>query len=296
MKNRIGQFTLAAAATVLLAACSGKQAKSDSAVSAETLAPQSATTASADSSAAGGGIPLKADGSKLMAGVAVKVASDTFKPYRFQDTSGKWTGYDFAVLDALSDILGFTYEFNEIEFSGVVASVSMGKSTLAPTLCATAEREKVLDFTEPYHIPKPLFAVLKTSGYSSSGDLMGKKVVVTFGTTWETMLRERFTGGTITAMDTLSSAVADVKTGRQDALFGDSVQIAQYAKENDLKTIPWNVDYQVPADNFGFKKGSPYVDPFNKALKYLKKTGKLGEIQAQWLGQDSVTDWSSAAE
>jgi ABC-type amino acid transport substrate-binding protein len=295
MKKRIGQFTLAAAVMVLLASCSSKQTKSGSTVSAGEGTQQPVAAAAADSSASDG-IPLKADGTKLMAGVAVKVASDTFKPYRFQDSSGKWTGYDFAVLDALSDVLGFTYEFNEIEFSGVVASVSMGKSTLAPTLCATEERKKVLDFTEPYHIPKPLFAVQGSSGYTSVAGLAGKKVAVTFGTTWETMLRDNFTGGTITAMDTLSSAVADVKTGRQDALFGDSVQIAQYAKENGLKTISWNVDYQVPADNFGFKKGSPYVEPFNKALEYLKKTGKLAEIQTLWLGKDSVTDWSSVAE
>lgn len=257
-------------------------------------------TSSAGSSSAGSeikedenGAPVKADGSKLMDGVKLTVSSDNYKPYRYQDENGKWIGYDFAVLDALSDVLGFTYDFEEIEFSGVVASVSSGKTDMAPTLCATEERKEVLDFTEPYHIPKPLFAVKKDSDINSVEDLKGKKVAVTFGTTWETMLNEEMSDAKITSMDTLSSVVADVSAGRQDAIFGDSVQIAEYAKDNDLKTISWDVDYNVPADDFGLKKGSEYVEPINKGLEYLKDSGKLAEIQEKWLGKDSVTDWSS---
>lgn len=242
------------------------------------------------------GMPVNSDGSKLMEGATLVMSSDNFKPYRYQNESGEWIGYDFAVMDALSEILGFTYEFSEIEFSGVVTSVSTGKSDVAPTLVATEERKEVLDFTEPYHIPKPLFAVQEDSDISSVDDLIGKKVAVTFGTSWETMLNDQLPEATITAMDTLSSVVADVVAGRQDVMFGDSVQITSYAKENDLKTIEWDTDYTVPENNFGFKKGSAYVEYFNKGLEYLKSSGELQKLQEEWLGSESATDWSTVSK
>ena len=284
MKKKLLAMVLAGVMVFGLVGCGGK--------SDETTDTSSNVSAS-DTTVDENGAPVNKDGSKLMEGVKLTVSSDNYKPYRYQDENGEWIGYDFAVLDKLSEVLGFTYDFEEIEFSGVVASVSSGKTDLAPTLCATEERKNVLDFTEPYHIPKPLFAVKSDSDISSVDDLKGKKIAVTFGTTWETMLNDEMKDAEITSMDTLSSVVADVSAGRQDAIFGDSVQITEYAKDNDLKTISWDVNYNIPADDFGLKKGSPYVEPINKGLEYLKESGELAELQEKWLGEDSVTDWSS---
>lgn len=289
MKKRWVSVLMTAVLAAGLAGCGGAASESSSASSASSTSSASTSGTSGDAE----GAPVNADGSKLMEGVSLVMSSDNYKPYRYQDESGEWVGYDFAVMDALSDILGFTYTFEEMEFSGVVTSLTSGHSDVAPTLCATEERKEVLDFTEPYHIPKPLFAVAEDSDIDSVEDLAGKNVAVTFGTTWETMLNEELPEANITSMDTLTSVVADVVAGRQDAIFGDSVQIAEYAKENGLKTIEWDTDYAVPADDFGFVKGSEYVDAFNQGLEYLKSTGKLAELQEEWLGAESVTDWST---
>ena len=305
MKKKAVAVLLAAAMTAAATGCGSSSQDSGSTSESSTSESSSGSSTSESSTSASSaddssnatadadGAPVNEDGSKLMEGVTLVMSSDNYRPYRYQDESGQWIGYDFAVMDALSEILGFTYTFEEMEFSGVVTSLTSGHSDVAPTLCATEERLEVLDFTEPYHIPKPLFAVAEDSDIESVEDLVGKNVAVTFGTTWETMLYDELPEANVTAMDTLTSVVADVVAGRQDALFGDSVQIAEYAEANGLRTIEWDTDYTIPADDFGFIKGSEYVEPFNLGLQYLKSTGELAALQEEWLGAESVTDWST---
>lgn len=228
-----------------------------------------------------------------MEDVHLKMTASSFQPFRYADTDGSYIGYDFDVLDELSEMLGFTYEFTEIEFAGTIASITTGESDFAGTLTETDERKQTLDFTEAYYRPKAGIGVAKGSDIQKYEDLVGKKITAPFGTTHQD-IAESIEGTEVTAMDSLVPAVQDVVAGRADAIMGDSVQVKVYAEEGglDFYVLDESKTKELSSYHFAFAKNSPYIEHFNKGIQELKENGKLEELQKKWLGEENITkEW-----
>lgn len=246
---------------------------------------------------ADGTTAAEVDSSKPLAGKKLKVMCSAFKPWRYADTSGKYIGIDFQIIDELANRLGFTYEFEEIEFAGTVTAISTGQGDMACTMSWTEERAKSLDFSEPYYYAVTGILTMDSS-IKSWSDLKGKKVGVAQGTTFETIL-QKTDGINVSSLDRITTAVEELRSGRVDAVYCDAAQANAYAKdmaslgaksivvsENDIgKTAS---DYR-----WSFTKGSEYVKYINEALEEMKKDGSLNKIITDNLGAEYCPDWST---
>jgi polar amino acid transport system substrate-binding protein len=73
-------------------------------------------------------------------------------PFAIKNSNGTWTGISIDLWRAIATDLGVTYELREFDLTGLLNGVKNGSLDLAvAALSITAEREKMMDFSHPFH-------------------------------------------------------------------------------------------------------------------------------------------------
>jgi len=264
----------------VFAGCSGSSTASSAAGSATT-----ASVAAADS--------------KPLSGKHYKLAVNaTFAPFEVStvDTSGNTViqGFDVDLVEAMSKDLGFTYEFNDMEFKGLIGALQSGRADFVISgLSPTEERKKTVDFTDNYFTVKTALIEKKGGTLKTMVDIKGKKVSAVFGTDYE---REaKAAGAVVTALDSSPLVMQELLNGRVDASLMDASQAALKAKENpslEYHVIPAAEINNGVADVFAIAcpKGSPLVATLNAELKKLNENGTVKTITEKWMGKEFLSD------
>ncbi|MBI4800705.1 MAG: transporter substrate-binding domain-containing protein [Desulfarculus sp.] len=84
---------------------------------------------------------------RLVVGTAI------VEPFSFKAADGRWVGITMELWDNMARHLGVEYEVREMTLSDLLHAVEQGQVDLAATaLTVTADREKLLDFSQPYFL------------------------------------------------------------------------------------------------------------------------------------------------
>lgn len=258
-KKLLSMFTLALAASMVLAACG--------------------TDSKESSSGVGSGAK-----EKLVAGTEA-----TFAPFESLDDSGKIVGIDVDVLKAIGTETGNKFEINNIGWEPVFQQVTNGEIDLgASGITITDERKKSYDFTDPYYEATQFIVVKEGSKIKSLDDLKDKKISVQINTTGH-IAAQKLQGKSsskIKAYENQPLAYQEVINGSVDAAIGDNAVINEYLKNNPNSKLKVIEDPAFEKEYYGFmvKKGNKEVlDVLNEGLKKIKENGKLAEITDQEL-------------
>jgi len=82
-------------------------------------------------------------------------------PFSFKDSAGNWKGISIELWEAIAEDLQLEYSFQEYDLQGLLAAVENKSIDAAvAALTITAEREKLFDFTHPFHTSGLGIAVL----------------------------------------------------------------------------------------------------------------------------------------
>jgi len=69
------------------------------------------------------------------------------------EKQGRYIGHDIEMIEAFAAAQGFRVEIASMDFSGLVAALASGKADMAAdAISITAERSKLVDFSEPYTV------------------------------------------------------------------------------------------------------------------------------------------------
>jgi polar amino acid transport system substrate-binding protein len=182
--RQLRAFAILPIAALILAACQGG-GESPTAEESE---------AAASNGASGGAAGLTCDSADLDGQLAdiceagvIRVSTDpAYPPQSFlNEDTGEYEGFDIDVANEIGERLGVEVEFTDPTFDAVVAGswadrwdMSVGSVTV------TAEREEVLDFTQPYYFTPAQAAVLEDSDIQSLDDLAGQVACVGESTTY----------------------------------------------------------------------------------------------------------------
>ncbi|WP_449241800.1 transporter substrate-binding domain-containing protein, partial [Desulfovibrio sp.] len=82
------------------------------------------------------------------------VATDTnFPPFEFKDpASGKHTGFDVELWDAIAKKIGAEYDLQPMDFNGIIPGLQSGQIDVGIAgMTIKPERAKVVDFSDPYY-------------------------------------------------------------------------------------------------------------------------------------------------
>lgn len=227
----------------------------------------------------------RADGEKTY----VVATDNSFVPFEFLNKeTGKVQGFDIDLIKAIAEEAGFKIDIKPMKFTGVMAGLESGRYDIGIAgITITEERDKVIDFSDPYYEAGLIIAVQEdTTNIQIPEDLAGKKVGTRTGTTSHTYIKNNIPEAKLYTYESIVQAYQDLQAGRLDAVMYDAPNVKYYIKtkaEGEIKTV----GDILQGENYGvaFPEGSELVDDVNQALATLKENGTYEKIYKKWFGE-----------
>lgn len=206
--------------------------------------------------------------------------SADYPPYEFhKNIDGKDTivGFDIQLAKEVAKDLGVELEIKDMDFQGVLDSLSTGKVDIAVAgMNPSPEREKSLDFSKIYY--KAIHSVMVNASdkdkYQSLDSLKGKRIGVQSGTIQEKLAKEQLTGATIKSLPKITDLVLELQNNKVDAIVIENPVAKAYAQKNTSVALS-QIEIKASDDMgsaVGIKKGNKdLVDQVNKTLDRLSK-------------------------
>lgn len=221
------------------------------------------------------------------------VTENAYYPLNFEDpNTGKGIGLEYDVMNEVAKRLNATVEWNLTAWDVMIEAVRTGQFDVGMDgISITAEREEVIDFTDPF-ISLDQFMLVRgdeeritgpESFTPESGLLIGSQTGTTsFYTAVYDFLGTSEDDARIKQFDTYGAAVAALKTGDVDMVLADQAASAGYlgADPGAFKTV----GEPVKSDPMGFilTPGSDLREPINAALASMEADGTLQALITQW--------------
>ncbi|GHV47496.1 basic amino acid ABC transporter substrate-binding protein [Clostridia bacterium] len=278
MKKKILAVIMATLATAGIAGCANNAGTSSTTDSAS-----NATVAAAPSTLLTPGV-LK---------VGVEIGYPPFE--LFADDGVTPTGFDIELSKEIADRLGLRVEYENTAWDGIFAGLDADKyDVIMSAVTISPERVLKYEFSTPYIENWQCLIVRKgDTGISSMEDLNGKTVGYQGGTTSDEYLTGLIETGQLdskkTPYDKILQCFEDLKNKRIDVIICDSTVAEGYlAREPGAYDQVWSQSTEdgAVAETFGvcIKKGNTELQTaVNAALADIEKSGKLAELQANWI-------------
>jgi polar amino acid transport system substrate-binding protein len=216
-----------------------------------------------------------------------------YPPYFEDDDPSNGKGFESAVAYAIAEQLGFAEDevkWMVVPFNSSYAPGPKKFDFDVNEISITPKRSERVDFSEPYYTAPQAVVAPKGSpaaDVSALADLTDTQIGVQIGTT------------------SLDAVNATIKPSKQPKVFNDSNDVVSALKQNqvdaivvDLPTAFYLTAAQVPSakivgqfaapggDSWGalLEKDSTLTPCVSQAVKKLKDSGKLKEIEDRWMG------------
>jgi polar amino acid transport system substrate-binding protein len=226
-------------------------------------------------------------------GGTLTVGSDIpFPPFE-QGNAPNYTGYDIDVINEVGKRIDRTIKIQDTAFDTIFTDLANGKfDAVISAATITADREKTVDFSDPYYEANQALVVPTGSDIKTTDDLGGKTVAAQDGTTGEDYANDETDAGSVNGFPTGPEAIQAVANGQADAGIIDEpvakdalakgqatgVEVAQTITTNELYGIA------VAQDN------KDLLDQINGALKEMKDDGTLQKFYDKWFPGVQVPD------
>lgn len=214
-----------------------------------------------------------------------------FPPFEYTTSAGlvgEFDGIDVAIASKIAESMGSTLAIEDMDFEGLVASVSTGKVDMAVAgMTATDERRQSVDFSEPYYVASQVMVVAPdNTDINSAEDLKnGKTVGVVIGYTGDIVVTEdlQIAEDKITRANRGLDIVQDVKNGKLDAVVIDSATGTALAEKNGLKIVEDPEAFETEEYAIAVKKGNTeLLDAINSVLSEMKANGEIEKLAAEY--------------
>jgi polar amino acid transport system substrate-binding protein len=143
-----------------------------------------------------------------------------YRPFEyFEKGSEEPTGFDVELTEAIAEQLGLEVEWVRADFDTIFTAVDAGQfDMVAAASTITPERQKTVDFSDPYYNARQALTV-QSGGPSSTDELgEGDTVGVQKGTTGADWARENLApkGVTVRTFTTITDAFTNLEGGQVD--------------------------------------------------------------------------------
>ncbi len=244
MKKKLSSIALGAVMCLSLAACGSTSSTSESteAVVVEDAATQTSAASSTEETTS---VPTIKDGVLMVA------AEIGYPPMEYFDTDGSTPiGYDMEVAKALADYLGLELEIVDTAWDGIFAGVKTDKyDCIISCVSYTDARNEEFSLTKPYVSNHTVLIVPNESEIDSMEALNGHSTAVQSETTADDYMKANgdSIGVELFQYDKVINCFDELKTGRVDSVFTDSVVAAYYLGDEatNYKTV-WENDELEP--------------------------------------------------
>ncbi len=274
--KKLAALALGAAVAVSMASCaeagssSGKSAASAASSDAASEGAQSAET-TVDK--------IKSSGTLVMS------TNAEFEPFEYKD-GNEIVGIDVDIANAIAKKLGgVKLKINDVAFDSLTLELQTNKCNFAAAgMSITPDRQKNVDFSDPYFDAAQAVIVKKDSPVKAPADLNGKKVGVQQGTTGDTYCtdedgKSEVKVGEVKRYNKGADAISDLMSGRIDAVVIDDFPAQKFVSKNPDQLVKLDDALTVEHYAIAVKKGDKaMLDTVNSVLAELKSSGELDKI------------------
>ena len=164
--------------------------------------------------------------------IKIAVFSDK-KPFGYVDEYGEYQGYDVYFGNRIAKDLGVKVKYVPVEAASRVEVLVTGKVDIVlANFTVTPERAEKVDFALPY-MKVALGVVSPESALiTKPEDLIGKKLIISKGTTAETYFSKNYPEVELLKFDQYAEAYAALLDGRGAGMSTDNTEVLAWALEN----------------------------------------------------------------
>jgi polar amino acid transport system substrate-binding protein len=232
------------------------------------------STSTQSTGAAGGG---------EAAATPLTVGSDIPYPPFEQGKPGNYTGFDVELMEAIGEKIGRTAEFQDTSFETIFRDVQQGKfEAVISAATITEEREKAVDFSNPYYLSEQAVLVTEGSSIKSLKEADGKTVAVQQGTTGQELAKEELGGSEIRPFPEGPDAVNALKAGTVEAVIIDAPVAANAVEESGgieiAEKVPTEEEYGIAVA----QGETELLEEINQGLKEVEEDGTYTTIYEKW--------------
>jgi polar amino acid transport system substrate-binding protein len=169
-----------------------------------------------------------------------------YPPWAYMDAEGNAIGFDVESAQWIAKQKGMNITHQKMAWGDLIPALEIGRiDMIYAGMTITPEREKAVEFTEPYWTVNQSVATRNSSAMTMEDFYSGKATIgVEHSTTAEEWLEanmENYNGrvadGTIRLYDTFAMSVTGVQTGDVDSVIFDEITMENYIKDRPLKII-----------------------------------------------------------
>ncbi|WP_298292415.1 transporter substrate-binding domain-containing protein [uncultured Litoreibacter sp.] len=197
-----------------------------------------------------------------------------YPPYNFINDAGEVDGFERELGDELCARAELTCEWVTNEWDSIIPNLVSGNyDTIIAGMSITAERDEVIDFTDPYTQPDPSAYV----AMSADADLEGGVIAAQASTIQSSHIAS--SGATLLEFATPEETIAAVKNGEADAVLADKAYLEPIAEaEADLSIVGEDV-LLGGGIGMGIRESDTELkEKFSKAIQSMKADGSLNAL------------------
>jgi polar amino acid transport system substrate-binding protein len=240
----------------------------------------------------------------------IRVSTDPAYPPQSElnPETGDYEGFDIDVANEIADRLGVKVAWETPDWEILTAGSwndrwDMSVGSMTPT----NDRQKVLNFTEPYSYVPAVVVVPEDSTVSDvTTDLDGKKIGVCADCTYQFFLEKSLDisgfefdfvidDATVTGYDTDTTALQDLALGRLDAVMTSITTAESFAKDNPVKIAGdplFGEPLAIAFDKSSELDGASLQEAVDGIVADMHADGTLSELSKKWYDGVDITEVS----
>lgn len=223
------------------------------------------------------------------------IAQEPYPPFSMKSGNGDWNGFEPELIKALCERMQAECPLKEVSWDGLIPALQSSQiDVILNSMSITAEREKVIDFSQPYYQTPAMWVADKSLDLVTTPEgLKGKLIGVQGSTSNASFIKEYYAkGSTLRYYNTQDDMTADLQSGRIDVMLADALTIEPFLKTAagaglaDKGLAPKDPLFG-SGIGAGIRKGdSALRDKINTALASLKADGSYDKIRSRFFSVD----------
>jgi polar amino acid transport system substrate-binding protein len=229
------------------------------------------------------------------AGKVVVGTSADYPPFEFVDEAGITTGFDVELMNEIGKRMGVTVEWTDMPFDSLIAAVQEGKIDMSiAAFNYDEERDKTVDFSDPYYTTEDSFVVLEgfTGDLSDPMNLANFTVGAQSGTVQDGWITDNLvTPGLLPAekyftYERVDQAALDLQAGRIEVLMADYVPAQAVVNQYGGMTIVYHGVLSTGPLNIVLPEGDTNLkNEVNRILKELQSEGFVDQLAVKYFSE-----------
>ncbi len=207
-----------------------------------------------------------------------------YEPFEFTE-GGEVVGFDPAVLEIAAEANDLDTEVVDVAWETITTGEALNSGqcdVAAGAMTINAEREAVMDFTDPYFTATQALMTKTGSGIASLEDLAGKKIAVQDGTTGADYVRENAPEDTeIISFEDSSLMQQAVLTGQTDAGVNDNGLLNYFVSKNPEVEVVTEFE---TGEEYGFSVKKDSNDGLLDAINEGISSDEYDAVYEEWFG------------